>query len=326
MYRQFYNLSCDPFELSPDPFFFFPTQHHNEALALLNYGVLRRKGFVVVTGEVGTGKTLLVRCLLDSLARQKVAFAYVCNPLLTVQNFLEQVLADLGLSDTTRSKNEALTRLNNYLLTRLRDGLTTALVIDEAQLLSWELLEEIRLLTNLETTQYKLLQIVLAGQPELDRKLDSHQLRQLKQRVGLRCNLLPLEFSEVAGYIHRRLELAGAKDQAKTIFTKEAIETIFLFSKGIPRLVNTLCENSLMLGFGLHQKQITPTIVREVASDFRLEPPAVPSKNGSTNNRGDIRDDGSQGPTMGLKLLNRKTKDDVTLPSTNTFYPGAKSE
>jgi general secretion pathway protein A len=261
MYRQFYNLTCDPFEISPDPYFFFPTPRHNEALALLNYGVLRRKGFVVVTGEVGTGKTLLVRCLLDSLAMHKVSFAYIYNPILTVQNFLEQVLTDFGLPAAARSKSEALARLNNYLMIRSRDELTTALVIDEAQLLSWELLEEIRLLTNLETTQHKLLQIVLAGQPELDRKLDSHQLRQLKQRVGLRCNLLPLEVKEVDGYIRRRLELAGASAD-KDLFSKEAVEAIYFISKGIPRLVNTLCENSLMLGYGLQVKQITPAIVK----------------------------------------------------------------
>jgi general secretion pathway protein A len=197
MYRKFYSLTRNPFEVSPDPYFFYPTPCHNEALALLNYGVLRRKGFVVVTGEVGTGKTLLVRCLLDSLTLHKVASAYIYNPILSVRSFLEQVLTDLGLSAATRSKSEALSRLNDYLMARSRDGQTTALVVDEAQLLSWDLLEEIRLLTNLETTQHKLLQIVLAGQPELERKLDSHQLRQLKQRVGLRCNLRVLELQEV---------------------------------------------------------------------------------------------------------------------------------
>jgi general secretion pathway protein A len=320
MYRQFYNLTCDPFEISPDPYFFFPTPRHNEALALLNYGVLRRKGFVVVTGEVGTGKTLLVRCLLDSLAMHKVSFAYIYNPILTVQNFLEQVLTDFGLPAAARSKSEALARLNNFLMSRSRDELTTALVVDEAQLLSWELLEEIRLLTNLETTQHKLLQIVLAGQPELDRKLDSHQLRQLKQRVGLRCNLLPLEVKEVDGYIRRRLELAGASAD-KDLFSKEAVEAIYFISKGIPRLVNTLCENSLMLGYGLQVRQITPAVVKEVAADFRLDqataaPPVVA--------------EGTHGPTIGLKLLNRKD-DEARLGSSKQsqktlFHPEVKSE
>jgi len=271
MYRKFYSLTRNPFEVSPDPYFFYPTPCHNEALALLNYGVLRRKGFVVVTGEVGTGKTLLVRCLLDSLTLHKVASAYIYNPILSVRSFLEQVLTDLGLSAATRSKSEALSRLNDYLMARSRDGQTTALVVDEAQLLSWDLLEEIRLLTNLETTQHKLLQIVLAGQPELERKLDSHQLRQLKQRVGLRCNLRVLELQEVEGYIHRRLELAGANRNENVIFSRAAIEAIYRISKGIPRLVNTLCENCLMLGYGLQLGQITPAMVREVASDFRLD-------------------------------------------------------
>lgn len=269
MYKEFYGLTRNPFEISPDPFFFYPTPRHNEALALLNYGVVRRKGFVVVTGEVGTGKTMLVRCLLESLAQQNVAFAYIYNPILSVQGFLEQVLTDLGLSAAARTKSEALSRLNNYLMARARNDLTTALVVDEAQLLSCDLMEEIRLLTNLETTQHKLLQIVLVGQPELDRKLDSYKLRQLKQRVGLRCNLLPLALEEVEGYIHRRLELAGANEKA--IFPKETIEVIYRVSKGIPRLVNTLCENCLMLGFALQLYEITPAIVQEVVSDFRLD-------------------------------------------------------
>src|ERR1700691_5131072 len=167
MYKKFYGLTRNPFEISPDPFFFCATPRHNEALAILGYGVLRRKGFVVVTGEVGTGKTLLVRCLLDSLTRNKVAFAYVYNPMLSVSDFLSHVIADLGLLPAAaRTKTEALSRLNNYLMERSRQDLTTALVVDEAQLLSWELLEEIRLLTNLETTKHKLLQIVLVGQPE----------------------------------------------------------------------------------------------------------------------------------------------------------------
>jgi type II secretory pathway predicted ATPase ExeA len=321
MYRQFYNLTCNPFELSPDPYFFYSTPRHNEALAVLNYGVLRRKGFVVVTGEVGTGKSLLVRCLLDSLTNHKVAFGYIYNPILTVQGFLEQVLTDLGLPAATRSKSEALARLNSYLLTRSREDLTTALVVDEAHLLSWELLEEIRLLTNLETSQHKLLQIVLAGQPELDRMLDSHQLRQLKQRVGMRCSLLPLELKEVEGYIHRRLELAGAKEKENTIFSREAIETVYAYSKGIPRLVNTLCEHSLILGFGLQLSQITPAIVREVASDFHLDYSSAPSDN--TENR--------EGLTTGLKFLQRPKSEDSSRSESipigrTTFPPWGRSE
>jgi general secretion pathway protein A len=272
MYKKFYGLTRNPFEVSPDPYFFFQTPRHTEALANLAYGVLRRKGFVVVTGEVGTGKTLLVRCLLEVLSNNKTAFAYVYNPMISVPEFLTHVVNDLGLlPSNARSKSETLARLNNFLMERSRQDLTTALVVDEAQLLSWELLEEIRLLTNLETTKHKLLQIVLVGQPEFDRKLDSQELRQLKQRIALRCTLKPLGRDDLKGYIHRRLELAGAASRAAAIFPDETIASIHHFSRGIPRLINTLCENSLLLGFGHGQRQITCEIVREVAADLHLD-------------------------------------------------------
>ena len=271
MYKTFYGLTRNPFEVSPDPYFFFPTQGHLEALANLAYGVFRRKGFVVLTGEVGTGKTLLVRHLLEALSLRKVVFAYVYNPIVSVPEFLTHLIHDLGLLSTARTKSEALSRLNNYLMERSRQDLTTALIVDEAQLLSWELLEEIRLLTNLETTKHKLLQIVLVGQPEFERKLDSPELRQLKQRVGLRCNLMPLEPGELKGYIYRRLELAGANSHSAAIFPDETIGWIRNFSGGIPRLVNTVCENSMLLGFGHRQHQITPDIVQEVARDLHLD-------------------------------------------------------
>jgi general secretion pathway protein A len=272
MYKKFYGLTRNPFEVSPDPYFFCPTSRHTEALANLAYGVLRRKGFVVLTGEVGTGKTLLVRCLLEALTRNKVAFAYMYNPMVSVREFFTHVISEFGLlASQIRNKSDALARLNNFLLERSRHDLTTALVVDEAQLLSWELLEEIRLLTNLETTKHKLLQIVLVGQPELEQKLDSQQLRQLKQRVGMRCTLKPLETKELRDYIHRRLQLAGANSHAAAIFPDEAIAVIQQISRGLPRLVNTLCENSLLLGFGHNLRQITPEIVKEVAQDLCLD-------------------------------------------------------
>src|ERR1700733_8232783 len=272
MYKKFYGLARNPFEVSPDPYFFCPTSRHTEALANLAYGVLRRKGFVVLTGEVGTGKTLLVRCLLEALTRNKVAFAYMYNPMITVPEFFNHVINEFGLiASQIRNKTDALARLNNYLLERSRHDLTTALVVDEAQLLSWELLEEIRLLTNLETTKHKLLQIVLVGQPELEQKLDSKQLRQLNKRIGMRCSLKPLETKELQDYVHRRLQLAGANSHAAAIFPNETIALIQKISHGLPRLVNTLCENSLLLGFGHNLHQITPEIVQEVAHDLCLD-------------------------------------------------------
>lgn len=275
MYGKFYGLSRNPFEISPDPYFFYPTPRHNEALANLNYGVQRRKGVVVVTGEVGTGKTLLVRCLLDSLNRNQIAFAYVFNPRLSVPDFLRYMLTDLRLPMNGRTKSEMLAYLNSYLIARFRRGTTAVLVIDEAQLLSWELLEEVRLLTNLETSQQKLLQIVLVGQPELDRRLDSPHLRQLKQRVGLRCSLEPLSLDELKGYVLRRLELAGANSHGGAIFSDGAITAIHKYSRGIPRLINTLCENSLVSGYAKQLKQIGEDIIDEVASDFRLDSSVV---------------------------------------------------
>lgn len=270
MYERFYALKRSPFELSPDPRFFYPTPSHNEALAMLSYGVLGRKGFVVVTGEVGLGKTLMLQCFLECIRRKDVAFAFVYNPRLSVIEFLSYVVKDLQLSFKQLTKGEILSCLNEYLLVRCRRGAVTAIIVDEAHLLSWELLEEIRLLTNLETAEHKLVQLVLVGQPELGHKLDSPELRQLKQRVGLRCHLRPLGFEDLRGYIHRRLELAGANSQSWSIFPEEVIELIYELSRGVPRVVNNLCENALISGYGKQIKQITLDIIREVASDLRL--------------------------------------------------------
>src|SRR6266403_1357299 len=210
MYKAFYNLKRNPFELTPDPSFLFPTTRHNEALASLYYGVRRRKGFVVMTGEVGTGKTLLVRCLLQLLKGSNVTYAYVFNSRLSTVEFLQYVAGDLGLATSGKTKGELLLELGTYLVSRHQKNLTTVLVADEAHHLSTDVLEEIRLLTNLETTDQKLLQILLVGQPELDDKLDSVELRQLKQRIALRSHLSALDTNETGGYIERRLHLAGS--------------------------------------------------------------------------------------------------------------------
>lgn len=275
MFTKFYGLTRSPFEVCPDPYFFYPTRSHNEALAILSYSVYSRKGFAVVTGEVGTGKTLLLRSLFESLNRQHIATAFVYNPRVSVREFFAYVLTDLRLALPGRTKSEMISHLNDYLLVRSRRGATTALVVDEAQLLSWDLLEEIRLLGNLETSQHKLLQIVLVGQPELDCKLDLPQLRQLKQRISLRCELEPLRLEEVRGYIHRRLELAGANSHAAAIFPEETIGAVHEFSRGIPRLINTLCENALLCGYSKQTKEITVEMIREAAADLHLDQPGV---------------------------------------------------
>ena len=276
MYKAFYNLNRNPFELSPDPSFLFPTTRHNEALASLYYGVRRRKGFVVMTGEVGTGKTLLVRCLLQLLKGTNVSYAYVFNSRLSSAEFLQYVAGDFGLPFSGKTKSELLLELGSFLVDRHQKGLTTLLVADEAHHLSAEVLEEIRLLTNLETAHGKLLQILLVGQPELDEMLDSMELRQLKQRIALRAQLLPLDLEETRGYIQRRLQLAGANSHAGTIFSEETLAEVYRHSRGLPRLINTICENALIGGYARQLRSVPPDIIGEVAADFRLNVARLP--------------------------------------------------
>ncbi len=269
MYKSFYNLQRNPFEITPDPSFLFPTTRHNEALASLYYGVTAHRGFVVLTGEVGTGKTLILRSLLGLVQRRDVAFALIFNPTLSPLEFMRYIAGDFGLPSAGKAKDELIRVLNDFLLQRHQKGLTTMLVVDEAHHLSAEILEEIRLLTNLETSQQKLLQIVLAGQPELDQKLDSHELRQLKQRIALRCHLEPLSANETREYMSRRLRIAGAP-AAVEMFSGPAIAAVFLHSRGIPRLINTICENALLAGYAKHAATITSEIIDSIARDLRL--------------------------------------------------------
>jgi general secretion pathway protein A len=284
MYKSFYNLQRAPFEITPDPSFLFPTTRHNEALASLYYGVTAHRGFVVLTGEVGTGKTLILRSLLGLLQRRDVAFALVFNPTLSPVEFMRYIALDFGLQVTGKAKDELIHVLNAFLLQRHQKGLTTILVVDEAHHLSSEVLEEIRLLTNLETSQQKLLQIVLAGQPELDQKLDSHELRQLKQRIALRCHLDPLNAIETREYMRRRLQIAGANG-AVQIFSGPAIEAVYTHSRGIPRLVNTICENALLAGYAKHASTITSEIVDGVAQDLRIGVVVADVKNSAAARR-----------------------------------------
>jgi len=269
MYKRFYNLQRNPFEITPDPSFLYATRKHNEALAALYYGVKRRKGFVVMTGEVGTGKTLLVRCLLQVLNRANVSYAYVFNPRLSPMEFLQYVAGDFRIPTAGKSKSDLLLDLSSYVISRHQKNLTTVLVIDEAHHLSAELLEEVRLLTNLETAQEKLLQILLVGQPELDEKLDSRDLRQLKQRIALRSHLGALDIEETKGYVHTRMQLAGNPNPAQ-VFPIETLFELHQQSHGFPRLLNTLCENALIHGYAKQSRSITPEMIKEIAEDFRL--------------------------------------------------------
>src|SRR5580704_12820409 len=270
MYKAFYNLKRNPFEITPDPSFLFPTKRHNEALAALYYGVRRHKGFVVLTGEVGTGKTLLLRCLLQSLKQSDdVKYAYVFNGRLSPLEFLQYIAGDLGLPAAGKNKSELLLQLASYVVSRGEKKLTTVLVVDEAHHLSTVILEEIRLLTNLETADEKLLQILLVGQPELDEKLDSVDLRQLKQRIALRSHLASLNRGETKGYIERRLQIAGSPAPS-AIFPQETIAAVYQHSQGLPRLINTICENALIAAYARQMQSVSPDIIDDIATDFRL--------------------------------------------------------
>ncbi len=268
MYKSFFKLRDDPFSTSPDPRFLYRMPQTREAIAALEYSVKSHRGFMVITGEVGTGKTTLVRQALSSFASTGVLSAFVFNPYMSALELLEYILMDFGLVPESRTKAAMLHQLNRWLVSRFSNKQTCALVIDEAQNLSLELLEEIRLLTNLETSSQKLLQVVLTGQPELEGKLQLPQLRQLRQRVAVWCRTFPLSLEETQGYIEERLRIAGGEDK---IFLPDAVREIFILSGGIPRLINLLCEHSLILAYVKEQLHIDRSTVQEIASDLELQ-------------------------------------------------------
>ena len=271
MYQAFFGLNSVPFNLSPDPSFLYRSAQHEEALASLIYGIQSRKGFIVLTGEVGTGKTTMLECLRDHLVAHRSPFASLFNSRLTPEQFFETVAYDFDLPCARNSKTEILFALNSMLIQRSNQNQTTALILDEAQNLSWDVLEEIRLLGNLETRRGKLLQVVLSGQPELDRKLEAPEYRQLKQRIALRCHLRPLTAVETAQYVASRLARAGMKDQK--VFPPDVLAEIHRRTEGIPRLINSVCDNMLLTAFALESRQTNLEMLDEVSRDLRLNWP-----------------------------------------------------
>lgn len=271
IYNAYFGFAENPFEISPDPEFLYRSPQHEEALANLIYGVRGRKGFIVLTGEVGTGKTTLLECLRDYLESQRIEFAFIFNSRLTPEQFFEMMAFDFDLQCDRKSKPEVLFALNALLLQQAERGRTTALIVDEAHNLDWEVLEEIRLLGNLENRNGKLLQIILAGQPEFDRKLDASNLRQLKQRIVLRCALDPLSPDEVIAYIETRLARAGMPNQ--TVFPLDVMDEVYVRSRGIPRLINLLCDNLLITAFAMEQRTASLQMLDEVCRDLRVEWP-----------------------------------------------------
>ena len=268
MYRSFFGIRALPFGSSPDPRFLYVMPQIRETLACLQYGIAARKGFVVMTGEVGTGKTTLLKTVLSTFSKGRVSTAFVFNPRLDVLDFLEFVLTDFGIEPTNRTKSGMLIQLNRWLVERYRDHGVCVIVVDEAQNLSWELLEEIRLLTNLETSSEKLVQIVLSGQPELEEKLRNPVVRQLRQRVSLWCKTRALTAEETQAYVAERLHIAGASEP---VLLPEAIELVHQYSRGIPRLINLICEHALISAYVEQVKPVPARIVEEVSSELDLE-------------------------------------------------------
>lgn len=269
MYKEFYNLEDLPFTLTPDPRFIVFTPSYNEVLASLYYGLENAKGLIVVTGEVGTGKTTALRWILRRLDSSVLA-AYVFNPRLSIDEFYHHVTQLLGIKNWN-NKAELLETMGKVLQERHRRGLRTVLIIDEAHELSDYVLEEIRLLLNFESDTAKYLQIVLTGQPELREKLNQPNLRQLKQRVALRCNMHALpNVDEVERYITERLLIAGSEDP--NIFTPGAIDYIFQCSEGIPRQINNICDNAMLSGYAAGEPTIGRQIIETVADNLDLLP------------------------------------------------------
>jgi general secretion pathway protein A len=280
MYKVFFGLEREPFVATPDPSFLYMTPGHREALAAISYAVLTRRGFAALVGEAGTGKTTLMSRLIQTVPPAKTTFSVLLNSAATPAEFLESVLLDFGLEDIPEGRARRLQRLNQFLISEHREGRTCVLIIDEAQTLSEAVLEEVRLLSNAELPAEKLLQIVLAGQPELDAVLARPGLRQLQQRLTVRAHVSPLRPAEVVEYLHFRWMKAGGREPVP--FSRAAAETIAEISGGIPRMVNILCDNALLGAFSNNERVVTPAAVVEAARSLRYAVTAAPVPHAAT--------------------------------------------
>jgi putative secretion ATPase (PEP-CTERM system associated) len=268
MYTTFFNLTCNPFQLTPDPEFLFLSKEHKKALTYLRYGISSNTGFILVTGEIGTGKTTLIRQLLKEL-KKDIKVARVNNTLVNSEQLISMINDDFGIKTKGKDKTEMLRDLSDFIIRQYAQGFRTALIIDEAQNLSSKLLEEIRLLSNLETDKAKLLQIILAGQPELKQNLAVPELRQLRQRINISCHINPLGRDETEEYIRHRLEIAG--NRAAVTFLDGALDDIYSLTRGIPRLINIFCDFLLLAAFTEETKEISASLIKEVAEDLDSE-------------------------------------------------------
>ncbi len=266
MYCKFYGLKEKPFNVTSDPAFFFLSNKHKEALAHLYYGVSQRKGIIILTGEIGTGKTTICRFFLNELGKN-VKTAFILNPHFSEVQLLEAIIRDFGIGLPDKTKLGIVRQLNTFLLNESGCGNNVVLIIDEAQNLKPNLLEQIRLLSNLETEKEKLLQVILVGQPELNTRLNLYELRQLRQRIMVRYHILPLEHKEIANYIEHRLNIAGLTTGGIE-FSKEAIEAISGFSSGIPRLINMICDRALLAGFAAETRNLGQNIINKCLEEL----------------------------------------------------------
>lgn len=270
MYCQYYGLKERPFNVTSDPAFFFSSKKHKEAISHLLYGVSQRKGIIVLTGEIGTGKTTICRFFLNQVSKN-VKTAFILNPTFSEAQLLESIVKDFGITPRNNTKLGMVWELNNFLLRESEAGNNLVLIIDEAQNLKPSLLEQIRLLSNLETEKDKLLQVILVGQPELNNRLNLYDLRQLRQRIMVRYHIGPLDNDEIKLYINHRLEIAGAKNKLKNNgieFSDEAIGMISRFSDGTPRLINMVCDRALLAGFVSETRQIGLNIIKKCVEEL----------------------------------------------------------
>jgi general secretion pathway protein A len=274
MYLNFYNLKKEPFQIAPDPEFLFLSTSHREALASIMYGVDQRKGFITITGEVGVGKTSVLRYYLEQVDKENIKTVYIFNPNVSFEGLLKTIFQKMGFDPKTEDPTEMVNNFHLILIDRYKQGRNMALIIDEAQNMPIETLENLRMLSNLETSKEKLVQIVLVGQPEFEETLKRQELRQLKQRIAIKTTILPLTREESRAYIQHRLTKASLN--GSKVFTQSALRKIIAESQGIPRLINVLCDNALITGYGYQKKCITARVAEEVIADFKGERTPAP--------------------------------------------------
>jgi general secretion pathway protein A len=271
MYEKYYHLKEKPFNNNPDPRFFYPSPKHAEALDRLQYAIQERKGFVVVTGEIGAGKTTVCRALLNRLDDVQNEICVITNTHLNAKELIMSVLEDLKVPYKSGTKIKLLSQLNDYLIRQMQDNKSVILIVDEAQNLTPSVLEEVRMLSNLETDTDKLIQIVLMGQPQLRDKLKLRELEQFRQRIAVHYHLYPLSREETYGYVHHRLRVVSENGVATSLFTSEALDVMYGFARGIPRLINYSCDNALLSGFVYERATIDKELMKEVVNESHLK-------------------------------------------------------